>query len=197
MDFFPKYFRNEILNIKIRTEEKGGDNMTMPEFSAKIALKLCDGIHYNEDDIEVIRFGLEGIICTVINTLFGICLSLYFGLFMEFMIFNLIFIPLRICHKGYHCKTFFNCLVNSNILIMTNLFIISSMNIKDKILVFLIIFSLIIHYLISYEKYKKSSIIIALITIITFNINNLIYKYILFAILSNILLIGRKRLNEK
>lgn len=171
--------------------------MNIVTFSNYIADKLSKNIYDNYEDIEVISFGLQGIISTLLNTMIGLIISFKLGLLNEFFIFNLYFIPIRLSHKSYHCKTLTGCIICSNIMLLLTTIIIKygQMNVYMIVLMFVVCLNL--NFYVSIEKNK----ILCQIAIVFFFISLLIDLKLCHsfnvALITNVILILWRNSHEK
>lgn len=150
----------------------------------------------NPDDIELIRYGLEGILSTLINTIIALIISLLMHKTYEFLLLCITFIPIRCMHKGYHCSTLLSCTVFSNIMIIIATNILYSMTLRSWMLMGIILLAFL-HYLISKEKNYYILIFSILVFYTSLYFNNAISCSIFLSLGLNTLLILGGRLHEK
>ena len=157
------------------------------EISDRIALNLIPDDEKNENNIELVSYGIEAVILNFITFFSATLISLSINSFKNFYLICLTFFPIRAMHKGYHCKTYSSCLLISNIII---LFMIYVSNILDSINVIIFIpFLMILEYLVSYEK-KIKILIFEITYFIILTFFNVIYiKFFFMAYILNIILI--------
>lgn len=163
-----------------------------------ISNKLAKQIAINDDpeDLEVISYGLEGIISSVLNTAIAFMISIFTGTVIELAMLCVIFIPIRCMHKGYHCQSLFNCIIYSNIMIAIATYLLHIMVFQNWMLVGIVVI-VGIHYFISIEKYKLLNIVI-LIGFYSFTfINKQIACCLFLSIILNCILISGRKLHEK
>lgn len=165
---------------------------------ATISNILAKQIAINDDpeDLEVISYGLEGIISSLLNTAIAFVISVFTGTIIELIMLCIIFIPVRCMHKGYHCQTLLTCVLYSNIMIAIATYILHIMALQDWMFVG-IIFIVGIHYCISIEKYKLLNILL-LIGFYGFTfINKQIACCLFISIVLNCILISGRKLHEE
>ncbi len=170
--------------------------MTVATLSDKIAKKIT--ISNNKDDIDILRFGIEGILSTVINTMIAIIISYWFGLLKEFILFNIVFIPIRCSHKSYHCSTLTRCVISSNIMMYVVTSIIHYIEISTFILAIIFIVLWPVHYYISFERNIKVHISIAVLATISILFSHIMaYCFVMALFISILLIIGRRSHDKK
>lgn len=171
--------------------------MTIETISDYIAAMLSRGIYDNDEDIEVISYGLQGYISTFLNSLLSFLIALSMNLMYEYILFNLIFIPIRLNHNGYHCKTFIGCVINSNIMIFLTTLFIHYVHINSVLMSIIFTLFLMLHYLISNERKLKFNIAIYFLFLASLYIDiKISYCFFIVIIINTILIQGRK-LHEK
>lgn len=162
--------------------------------------------NYTEEDIEKIKYGLEGIYLTVTKLIIIFFISIILGFFKELLIMLIFFNIIRFPAFGVHADKSSTCLLCSTILILglTYIMINVSLGIKVKTLISIICF---INYLLfapadtikrpltnrTKRKYRKiASCICALIYITSILIikNELISNLILTALILEAILIN-------
>ena len=79
------------------------------QFCREISIYLSKRNVVDEEDIEVIRFGLELILTQCIVFLLVLCLGLFLDCFWETIAFFLVLVILKKFSGGYHANTFFKC----------------------------------------------------------------------------------------
>ena len=163
-----------------------------------ISNDLAKRIAINDDpeDLEVLNYGLEGIISSVLNTIIALIISIITGTILEFLMLCFIFIPIRCMHKGYHCTTFLSCVLYSNIMIAIATYILQMMTFQTWMYIGILIV-VTLHYYVSIEKYKAINITIILAFYICAFINIQIASCIFLSIILNIILILGRKLHEK
>lgn len=171
--------------------------MTIINISDSIARILSKEVYDEEEDIEVISYGIQAFISTFLNSLLSFLIAYFSNLMYEYILFNLIFIPIRLNHKGYHCKTFIGCLINSNIMIYLAIQFINYANIDITLLTILYTLIICLHYFLSKEK----KIYLTIFTYILYYIGlyfdiKISYCFFIAVIFNTILIKGRK-LHEK
>lgn len=71
---------------------------------------------YSNDDINIIRYGLEGIYLTITKVLIIIILSFILGIFKEVIIFLILFNIIRSVAFGLHASSSLVCLISSTLI---------------------------------------------------------------------------------
>ena len=71
---------------------------------------------YSNDDIDIIRYGLEGIYLTITKVLIIIILSFILGIFKEVIIFLILFNIIRSVAFGLHASSSLVCLISSTLI---------------------------------------------------------------------------------
>lgn len=150
----------------------------------------------NKDDLELISYGLEGIISSVLNTLVALLISLLTGNTLQMLMLCITFIPIRCMHKGIHCKSFSSCLINSNIMILLATYILKMMTFTNWMYLIIII-AVIMQYSISIEKNKPLNCAIVICFFLVSIFYNPIACSILLSVILNLVLILGRRLHEK
>ena len=84
--------------------------------SYKLGFKVAQYFHEDQDGIEETQYGMFAILSFLVEFGTGIILSLIFGYFKYFIIFQVIYCFLRSVCGGEHCKTFASCYVVTNII---------------------------------------------------------------------------------
>ncbi|WP_249029833.1 accessory gene regulator B family protein [Tannockella kyphosi] len=160
--------------------------------------KLAHKITVSDDleDIQILRYGIEAIITTTINTALAILVSITCGLFYEFVLFNIIFVPFRKAHKSYHCKTFLQCTICSNILMFLTTTMIHTVA-APRYIYYVFAVLLVINYLVSYEKNLFIHGIMFIAFYIVYCLNSTISFCMFLAVLITILLIILRRLSHE
>lgn len=72
--------------------------------------------NYSNDEIEIIKYGLEGIYLTITKVLIIIILSIILGIFKEVIIFLLLFNIIRSTAFGLHAIKSYICLISSTLI---------------------------------------------------------------------------------
>lgn len=72
--------------------------------------------NYSNDEIEIIKYGLEGIYLTITKVLIIIILSIILGIFKEVIIFLLLFNIIRSTAFGLHATKSYICLIASTLI---------------------------------------------------------------------------------
>ena len=69
---------------------------------------------YSEDDLEKLRYGLEGLYLTFSKTIIVIIISLILGTFKETMLSIFLFSIVRFFCFGFHAEKSYQCLIISS-----------------------------------------------------------------------------------
>lgn len=104
-----------------------------------------------DQNLEIISYGICSIITTLLNLFFCFVTSFFLGLTNYLFIFLIFFTPLRLLHKGFHCKTFLHCLLLTNLLFSFSSICCYVYCDSYSLKIFAII-ALFMHYYISNEK---------------------------------------------
>lgn len=162
-----------------------------------IATFLSKGIYEDLEEVEVISYGIQGLLSTFVNTIIAILISSIFGLMYEFLLFNMVFIPIRMMHKSYHCTTFIGCVISSNCLILISTLLLKYISINPyfNFIVFTIL--ILVHYSCSLEKRKLFNSIIYISFICSLHFEQKVSTTFLLVVIINILLIEGRKLHEK
>lgn len=91
--------------------------------SEKIALFLCDNNKENEN-YELYNYGIFVLLSTVFHVLTIAVIGIFFGMFLESVVFYLSFIAVRKFAGGYHAKNSTNCYISSIVFSCALLFLI-------------------------------------------------------------------------
>lgn len=102
---------------------------------------------YNEEDIEKLKYGLEGMYLTVTKLIILVILSILLGIWKEMFIVLLLFNIIRFPAFGFHANSSITCLLFSSALFLglTYFMIHVNINIYTKIIIETICF---MHYII-------------------------------------------------
>jgi accessory gene regulator B len=121
--------------------------------------KLKSKNKYNEQRLIEMRYGLESFYLTITKLVVITILAILLGIFKEYIIFTLMYIPLRTVSFGWHANTTKACWIISPIafLLIPYLGSILEINLITKIIVLFI--SLIIFYLYAPADTKKRPIV--------------------------------------
>lgn len=85
-----------------------GDDM-LDKYGSRIAGVLCDNRIIREEDKEIIVYGLDALLSTLINLVIILGLGLILGQFRQTVVFLLSFASLRVFAGGYHARTRIGC----------------------------------------------------------------------------------------
>ena len=133
--------------------------MTLELLCDTLSKKIASEEFNCKEMIEVISYGLSAIITSTLNMGIALFIASLFGLADTLLKFMMIFIPIRIMHKGYHCKKFSSCLIMTNLSFFTCSLVI--FNLRERvspIIVFIIL--ILINFRVSKEKNYKFIIFI-------------------------------------
>ncbi len=83
----------------------------MTGFTKFIANVLYESKIISEDEISIIRYGIEVFILSVFEVLSIIVISIFAGNFAETLLYFAAFIPLRVYAGGYHADTRIRCYI--------------------------------------------------------------------------------------
>ena len=112
--------------------------------------------NYSNDEIEIIKYGLEGIYLTITKVLIIIILSIILGIFKEVIIFLLLFNIIRSTAFGLHATKSYICLLSSTLVFILipylSLYININMFIKSLISILCILY---IYKYAPSDTYKK------------------------------------------
>ena len=158
------------------------------------------------DELDEIRYGLEGIYLTITKTIVIFGLSIVLGIFKEMIIMLIVFNILRTTGFGLHAKKSWQCWVSSIIMFIFLPILSKYIIINSLIKLILGILSIILIYLYAPADTKKHPLVnekkrtilkfittiecIVLVSIMLFTKNNIISNLILFGIYIEIILIN-------
>lgn len=74
---------------------------------------------YNSEDIEIYRYGLEGLYLTFTKVVVITILAILLGIFKEYMLFTIFYIPIRMFSFGWHANSSKGCWVVSTLAFLT------------------------------------------------------------------------------
>ena len=95
--------------------------------SLKIAKSVIPENEASSSNIAIISYGVQAIISTLATLLLSLFIAIFFSnKVFELLLFSITFVPIRLLHKGYHCKTFFMCNISSKYYSIKILFILSA-----------------------------------------------------------------------
>lgn len=86
---------------------------------ARLAGILCDNHIIKEEDKEIIVYGLDALLSTLINLVIILALGLALGLLGQTAVFLLSFAILRVFAGGYHAKTRIGCTASFLVIYLT------------------------------------------------------------------------------
>lgn len=97
-----------------------GDDM-LDKYGSRIAGVLCDNRIIREEDKEIIVYGLDALLSTLINLVIILGLGLILGQLRQTVVFLLSFAALRVFAGGYHAKTRIGCTATFIIIYLTGM----------------------------------------------------------------------------
>ncbi len=112
--------------------------------------------NYSKNDIDIIRYGLEGIYLTITKVFIIIILSILLGIFKEVITFLLLFNIIRLTAFGLHATKSYICLISSTLIfiLIPYLSIYININLYIKSLISIICILYIYKYAPS-DTYKR------------------------------------------
>ena len=119
------------------------------DFSNKIGLKIAEYFHEDKDGIEETQYGAFAILSFLFEFGTALILSLIFGYFKYFIVFQVVYCFLRSVCGGKHCDTFASCYVVTNIISFIGSIMSVLLSIDDRLLMF----GTIILFLVSVDMY--------------------------------------------
>lgn len=114
---------------------------------------------YSNEDVEVMRYALEGIYLTFTKILVITLIACLLGLFKEYMWFVILYTPLRSVSFGWHANTTKECWVVSILAFILIPYIFSIITIKEITKIILLTFSILVFVLYSPADTKKRPIV--------------------------------------
>ena len=127
--------------------------MEINKLCTYLAKKIVPEEKNNNEDIEIITYGISALLTTIINFSTSFTLASLLGVKKEMIYLYMIFIPLRTFSNGYHCKTFIRCLCVTNCVYIICCFLIKSLySLKIPFIFFMILN--VLNYYISAERNK-------------------------------------------
>ena len=67
-------------------------------------------------DRDLYCYGTEVLLLNILNVLIALAVTIFSGTWLHFLIFMLLFVPLRMCSGGYHAKKSSVCMIVSTVL---------------------------------------------------------------------------------
>ncbi|MCI9630422.1 accessory gene regulator B family protein [Thomasclavelia cocleata] len=162
--------------------------MTLELLCDTLSKKIASEEFNCKEMIEVISYGLSAIITSTLNMGIALFIASLFGLADTLLKFMMIFIPIRIMHKGYHCKKFSSCLIMTNLSFFTCSLVI--FNLRERvspIIVFIIL--ILINFRVSKEKNYKFIIFILIEYLFNLIMGLQLEMYFVVSLVLNIILI--------
>lgn len=114
---------------------------------------------YSNEDVEVMRYALEGIYLTFTKILVITLIACLLGLFKEYMWFVIFYTPLRSVSFGWHANTTKECWVVSILAFILIPYIFSIITINEITKIILLTFSILVFVLYSPADTKKRPIV--------------------------------------
>lgn len=114
---------------------------------------------YSNEDVEVMRYALEGIYLTFTKILVITLIACLLGLFKEYMWFVILYIPLRSVSFGWHANTTKECWVVSILAFILIPYIFSIITINEITKIILLTFSILVFALYSPADTKRRPIV--------------------------------------
>ncbi len=114
---------------------------------------------YSNEDVEVMRYALEGIYLTFTKILVITLIACLLGLFKEYMWFVILYTPLRSVSFGWHANTTKECWVVSILAFILIPYIFSIITINEITKIILLTFSILVFVLYSPADTKKRPIV--------------------------------------
>ncbi len=148
---------------------------------------------------EMYAYGMEVILLNIINLVIPFIISLIMGGLIHFIVFILVFIPLRISTGGYHAKESGTCIIISTILYIVSipLSYLSSMSYKNAVPLILFVFSILVVFIFApvenmnntlSHKSKKRNRLISLVLVSVDSIAIILFDIFSIHIASNIMI---------
>lgn len=111
----------------------------------EIAFILVRNRIIDSEKRELYAYGAEVVLLNLINLIIPLVISLLSGTLRHYIVFILVFIPLRISSGGYHAKKSENCIIISTLLYVMSIFLfnLSLIEYVNVILFILFIFSIL------------------------------------------------------
>lgn len=114
---------------------------------------------YSDEDVEVMRYALEGIYLTFTKILVITLIACLLGLFKEYMWFVILYTPLRSVSFGWHANITKECWVVSILSFILIPYIFSIITINEITKIILLTFSILVFALYSPADTKKRPIV--------------------------------------
>lgn len=114
---------------------------------------------YSNEDVEIMRYALEGIYLTFTKILVITLIACLLGLFKEYIWFVILYTPLRSVSFGWHANTTKECWVVSILAFILIPYIFSIITINEITKIILLTFSILVFLLYSPADTKKRPIV--------------------------------------
>lgn len=109
----------------------------LKNISDDIACLLVKKRIVSNEKREMYSYGMEVILLNSLNLLIALFISLFSSTISHFVVFVLVFIPLRMSIGGYHAKTSGSCAIISTLLYIATIVIQNRATIKAKFIILL------------------------------------------------------------
>lgn len=89
-----------------------------------IAMLLIEKKIIDVKDRDLYCYGAEVLLLNLLNIIIALAITIISGTWLHFLLFMLLFIPLRICVGGYHAKTSQICLILSTVFYISSVLLV-------------------------------------------------------------------------
>ena len=167
----------------------------MHSLSQKLALFITKATYF-DDTTEMVSYSIEAILTTSVTAIISFLISIILNCTLEYLIFNLCFIPLRLRHKSFHFKKYIQCFIYSNLMIIFCSLILRTIHLYY---IFMLIFYMLLFlfYWLSIERDIQETLIIALLFTLSLFFNRMISSAMLLSVSMNTILMIGRLYNEK
>lgn len=195
-------------------------------FADRITNFLIRNNSVDSEDQDVCSYGMEILICSIINSIIILTLGIVLNKFLQTLVFIVCYCMIRQFAGGYHAKSHIKCIFTFILMYLSTVIMVENINslyINSMIIIIIdIIICLSICILspvenlnnplnntekVKNKKGAKKRVNLVLLALIIFNIQNINYEYILycsfalswinFMLIMQILINNRGRKNEK
>lgn len=139
--------------------DEDGSEEVKEKFIVSIVNLAKRNKEYSDEDVEVMRYALEGIYLTFTKILVITLIACLLGLFKEYMWFVILYTPLRSVSFGWHANTTKECWVVSILAFILIPYIFSIITINEITKIILLTFSILVFALYSPADTKKRPIV--------------------------------------
>lgn len=154
------YFWVQLLKFVILfCYDEDGSEEVKEKFIVSIVNLAKRNKEYSDEDVEVMRYALEGIYLTFTKILVITLIACLLGLFKEYMWFVILYTPLRSVSFGWHANTTKECWVVSILAFILIPYIFSIITINEITKIILLTFSILVFALYSPADTKKRPIV--------------------------------------